>query len=388
MNLSDVFKQVIFFFGAGATREAGCLTSTDMLKGLKQKIISISEEEKRLIYEEVYQFLFASLEYQNAIKDFSPKDVEYHPNIEEFVFILRKIINRDYLLPYPVVGNWSDKILKLELRRKDVFIEFLRFIEEQLKTEWLCNTNTNGTEKLLKPFKELLESDNNFKIDIFTINYDLVLEGYFNSEGVTNINTGFVSGQWQNNFFASDPGPALESKINYFKIHGSLDWERDEYGIINCNNRHEVVNCPAVIFGQENKMLSVSPFLELVYNFRERLFQSTLVVIVGYSFFDTYINNLILQAANESTEKRLLIVDPYLDPEPDKFVKKIKHIQNNDLNGDSQRYNITSISPAKISILKQTASEFFSSYLSNESSRLNNYLREAQEDEWEEGPFN
>lgn len=32
-------------------------------------------------------------------------------------------------------------------------------------------------------------------------------------------------------------------------------------------------------------------------------------IVIGYSFFDTYINNIILQGVNQDPDKKIIIVD-------------------------------------------------------------------------------
>jgi len=378
--MDALFKNIVFLFGAGATAGTGCLTSGQMLNELRKAVNKVSLEEKAKAYMEIYEFLYATLQYQNSIKSSSHQGISYVPNIEDFVFLLRKIINRKYIIPAPLVGTWREDIVKLEIHHKDIFVDFLALIENQLHDEWLNHHEEEEIRKLLSPIQELLPSLNDTRIEIFTLNYDLVLEQFFNQDGITNLNNGFVQGRWINNFADKE----IEAKINYYKIHGSLDWEQDASGEISCSVSHEGSTDPLIIFGQENKMLSIDPFLSLVFDFKRKLEEADFYIIIGYSFFDTYINNLILQGVNQDPDKKIIIVD-IQKQEAEKFVNKIRSIQDNEFTQDF--YNLKTVDASKVYIISETsASDFFQEYLGNEAAKLKELIENLTKEE-EETPF-
>jgi len=83
---------------------------------------------------------------------------------------------------------------------------------------------------------------------------------------------------------------------------------------------------PLIIFGSYSKMLSFDPFLYILSKFRTLLEESTIFIVIGYSFHDKYINNLLIQQLSQNTDKdipkKLLIVDPsYKDKTKSKLQK-------------------------------------------------------------------
>lgn len=64
-----------------------------------------------------------------------------------------------------------------------------------------------------------------------------------------------------------------------------------------------------MIFGTDAKLQSIDPFLFNVYEFRNYSLLSKLVIIVGYSFNDSHINDLLGQALRTSPLRKILVVD-------------------------------------------------------------------------------
>lgn len=387
MELSSLFEKTLFLFGAGATKEAGCLLSAEMLTDLRTSISRLEDQTKARLFDEIFQHLMACLEYQRSFVNHNRGDQGYGSNIEDFVSLLRKIEKRDYVLPSPLLSGWNDKIVRLEIEEPRVFSEFLAFIEDNLHSKWLEGENLDGVSGLLKPIEELLREPEDFCIHVFTLNYDLVLERFFNAEGITNLDTGFFQGTWANGFRDSHSQASKqhsESKIHYHKLHGSLDWYKTDAGQVRCGSEPESKEKPLLIFGHDTKMLSIDPFLSLLFRFKQQLDQAQYYIVVGYSFFDTYINNLMIQAVNEDTLKKLIVIDPSLkdDSEAD-FVSKLETIQDNRYTQDI--YNVTALAESKVRLLPITAREFFGDYLSNGADSLKSFITEL--DEEEEAPF-
>jgi len=382
MNLKKLFSKTIFFFGAGTTANCGCLTSTKMLSDLAESIKELDTDSRANTFLEIYRFILATLQYQNSLRNTSPENkIAFIPNIEDFVFLLKKIINRDSIIPAPLVGSWRDSIIKYEYQEKDIFKNFLGFIEEKLYTKWLSTIDESKVAELLKPLEELLQSTEEFEVNIFSINYDLVFERYFNLKGVTNIRTGFSGENWMDDFETAEG--ELKSKINYYKLHGSLDWEMED-GYLMSSVNHEYSNNPWVIFGEESKMVSIEPFLSLLVRYKQKLKLADYIICVGYSFFDTYINNLLLQAVN-LPGKRLIIVDTKEETKS-QFIERLKYIQQNDFN---HKNNTSTISEERIHLFSgTTAVKYFKDHLGKNAPGLMTLIEKLeQESEAEEYPF-
>jgi hypothetical protein len=108
MNLDQVFKKVVFLLGAGASKDADCKLSSEMLISLKEAINNLTPSDKDFIdnkedFNEIYSFILASLKYQSTLKDSSISSNAY-VNIEDFVMVLRQLIDKEFVIPYPLIG--------------------------------------------------------------------------------------------------------------------------------------------------------------------------------------------------------------------------------------------------------------------------------------------
>lgn len=398
MTLLELFKKTVFLLGAGASRDAGCLMSSNMLNDLGYKINGIAADFKPFCdykegFQELYKIIMSSLSYQAKYKGISTNNENfYSPNIEDFILILRKILNKHYIIPVPLVGSWSEELLLLELKYApigNIFQKFLDFIYYCVD-EWLTPISYDPANHMLSPIKKFLEETNSedYCINIFTLNYDLVFEKVFNTDSEQPLNNGFSKKYIEENseFFYWDTNSfdITNNKINYYKIHGSLDWfkKKDETLAMPCyktafnpNNPEELK--PHLILGYENKLFSVDPFFTLFQEFIRKITDAHLVVVIGYSFFDSYINNILIKYLNKGANNKLLIVDPCFSTKDDphsKFIDYIKVIQS-----DSSTLNIEnniSMPSSKIEFFTTSngetpgASQFYLEYFSGQCKRL------------------
>lgn len=389
MMLDEVFKKVVFLLGAGSSKNAGCKLSKEMLISLKEAIHNLTALEKEIIkykedFNEIYNFVLASLNYESTMKDTSA-NISSYLNIEDFVMVLRQLIDKEFVIPYPLIGNWNDKILKWELRNGDVFVRFKDFITLQLVKDW-TQFDQSKAENSLQPVREMLSHSTNVKLNVFSLNYDLIFEKVFNSPTSKILDNGFsekiVSGS-KVRYWASDFNNALSpTKINLFKLHGSIDWEynQDSEEILikeNIDDGRE----PLIIFGSYSKMLSFDPFLYILSKFRTLLEEATIFVVIGYSFHDKYINNLLIQQLSQNTDKdlpkRLLIVDPSRKDKTEvQVAEEFREIQDSKSINDI--INFKQISPDRIKLIAKSASEFYSEYFANGAELLKNELEQIE----------
>lgn len=401
MKLKEVFERSVFLIGAGASRDADCQTSSEMLRQLKQRIKNLDQPKEdgtddfyrsfQREFKEIYEFIYASLKYQYSLKtpDF---EGDAYLNIEDFVMVLKQLIDREFIIPYPLVGNWNEKIVKWEINRnsENVFESFLSFIVQLLSKEWIAFDKKKAIE-YLKPVKDLLASSEDFRINIFSLNYDLVLEYVFNSDEEKLLETGFSTAVLEpskeikiwNDETLSDS--VSQAKIFLYKLHGSVNWEYDQaYELIKEKETDEGGDKePLIIFGSNSKMLSFDPFLHILSEFRRKLSKSNLFIVIGYSFHDKYINNLIIQQLATDTNKRLVVVDPQLkDRTPEDFVKHLEGIQT--LKSVNDVINFKRTTPEKVLLVPMTTKEFYASYFIDEAKNLAQILEDVVK---EEKPF-
>ena len=390
MTLGEALTKIVFLLGAGASDDAGCKLSQKMLNSLITAINDLGAEDKDFIvykddFEEIYQFILASLHYQSTIKGGLSTQTTYL-NIEDFVMILRQLIDKEFIIPYPLIGNWNDKILRWEMRNGDVFSRFKDFILIQLVQNW-TRFDPEKANKLLQPIQEILAVSDDLKLNIFSLNYDLVLEETFNSPVIRILDNGFSERAISNEtirYWASDfNDPNSPTKINLYKLHGSLDWEYNpDSEEIQIKNNIDDSREPLIIFGSYSKMLSFDPFLYMLSEFRTLLSQATIFVVVGYSFHDKYINNLLIQQLSMNTKedipKKLLIVNPSNKDKTEEHVaEELKQIQESKSINDV--INFKQISPERIKLIPTSTAEFYLEYFSNNAEKLVAEIEEAEQ---------
>jgi hypothetical protein len=394
MTLQQVFERTVFLLGAGASRNAGCLMSSNMLKELETDIIAIAQDDEvygpyKDGFLELFKVIKPSLSFQAEYKRISSKQpIHFEPNIEDYILILRKIINKDLIVPEPLVGSWNEKLLLLEIKHPNIFNQYLNFIYDRL-VHWLIPADYSNAEELLRPITTLLQENTSedFFINVFTLNYDLVYEKIFNKDGTRPLNNGFANNQWTGSFDTE------QTKINLYKLHGSLDWYSKEDDT-RCNDNYDVAfnplnpdeRKPHLILGYETKLFSVDPFFTLLQNFIEKLEDANLVISIGYSFFDAYLNNLLIKFLNGSDSKKLLIIDPAFagKENPDEyFTNYIKLIQSDSSSMSIGNYSV--LPTSKINFFKSKdnrsngAAEFYQEYFSNKCEKLMSEYRVIEE---------
>lgn len=175
------------------------------------------------------------------------------------------------------------------------------------------------------------------RANIFTLNYDLAFEYACDELGIEYINgfVGFNERNFRPEVYSYDfffPGDTTEGKvrriervIKYYKLHGSLNWiyknqnKNNPYGLyeipielVRMKLENEKDNLGEIMIYPTSSKKEYTlnfPYSELFRKFADRLQQPEAVLfVVGYSFYDEHINDIIYQAlANPSFT--LIIVD-------------------------------------------------------------------------------
>ena len=131
-------------------------------------------------------------------------------------------------------------------------------------------------------------------------------------------------------------------------------------------------------------MLSFDPFLYILSNFRQKLNEATIFVVIGYSFHDKYINNLLIQQLSQNTDedkpKKLLVVDPTKPTQTASgFTEELKLIQDSKSINDI--INFRQISPERIKLISKTASQFYAEYFADDAALLKKELEDIEGEE-------
>jgi hypothetical protein len=173
------------------------------------------------------------------------------------------------------------------------------------------------TPKQLGYLKPLIDQGRREQgLTVATLNYDLAIERGGEAWGVP-VSTGI--GQW----IATGRWGWQASGIRLLKLHGSIDWQWRPLGGTDGDLPRKVVTVlnpldtgtedagdPVLVFGQRGKLRAEGPFLSLLAEFEKQLADATRLIVIGYSFRDDHVNELIRRWAAEDRARTLLVVDP------------------------------------------------------------------------------
>lgn len=194
-----------------------------------------------------------------------------------------------------------------------------------------CNIEGREIIEIYKNFyRKLIYRDNNLaKINIFTTNYDLFNEkaldelGIIYANGFSGVVERFFNPAVFNYAFAEqmelshNKWNVIDNFIYLYKLHGSINWVETE------NEQHlfkiKEIQSPdnsnentAMIYPTPIKQNASfgSPYSDIFREFQKKLMKSNnVLVVVGYSFADEHINNIIYQALTIPTFRLVILGD-------------------------------------------------------------------------------
>lgn len=297
---------VTFLLGAGLMAEVlpMSIDLTNRFKDHLSTTVPDHGEQKRLAqYLQVYRFLAGGIRFQQGVMN---KDPDVHVNIEQLATAALRLKSRQENPVAAYASGWHQRLLDLEANNKELLGGFLDEIYSMLE-EWL----TVGTPEKFAYLTKLLDfQKHSQRVDLFTLNYDLCIEKAF-AEIKQGIPNGFTEGCWQ-------PALLQNATLRLFKLHGSLDWVDDELrGICSLQfPRHPQAEDfegqrPLLIFGTDTKLTGKEPFLTLLYHFSFCLNSTDVLIVIGYSFGDDYLNEVIKQRMRGNTKLRIIVVSPH-----------------------------------------------------------------------------
>lgn len=311
-------------------------------------------------------------------------------------------------MPYPLTGNWADKLIQLEslfVKENGNGESLFESLEKKLKNKFLPKwlKINQGSLDYLSPLGDIMSSQKlKDPIECFSLNYDETIEQYLRKNHSVQPFCGFVSGEWKG---AREKDVEGFDKLNLFKLHGSLNWVRlldsgavKERKSLKTKEEKEDIDerhNPYLIFGHGTKTFSFDPFFSLISTFKETLMSRHYIFATGYSFFDPYINNLIIEALNTNPFSKLIVVNPGFGPDVDdekietdesdfdrvikidgsesslKLVNYIEEIQKNSFYSELPEFNIHKINGSdRIHYMKIGFDKFLNDYFGNDGTKM------------------
>ncbi len=314
MNSDFNFRKddIVFLLGAGCSADAGFLTSSDMISDLENLIRGKTDKKDDVNwtdFQRLYYCVKSSIMYADGIKgEFGG---EKSINIERLVNALTALEKKEEHALYPFVANWSMNLEKILKHNWTTVEEFHKAILRKLRT-WVTSRNYDRSDYYAKLFD--FRSEFQFPLRVFTLNYDLCVE---QNARKANLEKGYLERgfdedrNWVWGRFEDSEKPWIG--IYLYKMHGSIDWEKDELGNLTFADDTGNVTTPHLIFGTDYKLQYIDPYLFFASEFRRYTLQSRLIIAIGYGFGDEHINEMLGQALRADISRRLLCVTKISD---------------------------------------------------------------------------
>lgn len=161
-------------------------------------------------------------------------------------------------------------------------------------------------------------TDYHHPVELFTVNYDLVLETALEALGVPYFDgfVGALQARFRTDLVEAVPGgsdawlPAF--LVRLWKLHGSVNWawDSDQHSEIVRLGTPVSHDAPAAIYPSDTKYDESRrvPFIVLQDRLRRALYQpETLMLISGYSFGDQHLNEMIFDAAQHRPRSEVVV---------------------------------------------------------------------------------
>ena len=243
-------------------------------------------------------------------------EISQDPNIENILSRLRKM--------FSAVGG-TDKLCGLEKGEIEKLEESVRGTIAKVAAPDLGEIPNDNPHR--KFARWLVRTSRKNPVEIFTVNYDVLIEHALEAEHIP-VFDGFV-GSYQP-FFHPDSLRGLESApggnwIRLWKMHGSVTWRR-----IREDGRFRIIRGSPDTAGEmiypsfqkydESRQQPYSAFADRLTRFLEQ--DDALLIVSGFSFKDEHINDLIFGALDNRPRTHVYALQFEEPPEENDLVRR------------------------------------------------------------------
>ena len=336
MNTKENKEDNIFFYQGG-----DAIGGEDCLKNIKQKIAELSNVKNVSFLlgagassDAIPSMKFMQEEITKSIDDGSDGGIKtLYESIESDNF--EKILTILHAKKHYLQGVSSADASEISNVEK-----LIKHIEDSMYSKInidLSNDDATESMDLYKQFyqKTVLRNKDLSLVNIFTTNYDLFNEKALDTLNI-NYNNGFGGGlervfnparfhytfskKIDANLEKFEP---LENMVYLYKLHGSISWiEQDGNSLFNI---HEIPVTGGAAKGDKSHVLIYptplkqaqslgSPYADLIREFQTKLsLTNSVIFIIGYSFSDEHLNNIIYQSLASNSSISVVIFGEYKD---------------------------------------------------------------------------
>jgi hypothetical protein len=344
MSPSESANKAVVFLGAGASVPFGIPDTMKIVENLEKDLKCYSKRIHQ-IRERVRQFGFLDdIEAVLSVADFwaNPKDaiLELGPSFAEATRLK------------PVAFKKSPREARMSHRIKDYIARKYFIADEQIIIK---------IEEIHGQFFQSIGQTFNLPscdppgrlacpaIDVFTTNYDNVIELYAKKNGVR-VYDGYR--EQATGYYAFDPDYYATSltSLRLYKLHGTVTYAKLKSGEIERlplipRTGSLVISgqkaFPDLIYPGMHRYLAREPQLELLNLLKRSLLLSKVCIVVGYSFRDPNIGQVFADACRKNNSLKIYLVSPRATRiikektlNPSQFVPVNKRFESLDVKND------------------------------------------------------
>ena len=336
MSEVDVKGNDVFFYQGG---KACC--GEDCLKNIKQKIAELSNIKNVI-------FLLGAGASSDAIPNMKVMQSEIGKSIDEGsddeIKILYESIDSDNLEKVLTIlhakKHYLEGVSNADVTEMLSVKKLIKCIEDSMYLKINIDLSGSSVESILDTYRQFyqktaLRNKDLSRINVFTTNNDLLNERALDTLNI-NYDNGFGGGlervfnparfhytfskKIDTNLEKFEP---LKNMVYLYKLHGSISWVEKEG-----NSLFDIQEVPVIGAqpkGDESHVLIYptplkqaqslgSPYADLIREFQTKLsLPNSTVFIIGYSFSDEHLNNIIYQALASNSSLSVVIFGEHKD---------------------------------------------------------------------------
>jgi hypothetical protein len=199
--------------------------------------------------------------------------------------------------------SWLERDLLNDLKKGDThpYSEAMKMLKCIIAKELEKHNGVDVTLLKSKFWDYLFKSE---KINIFSLNHDLIIEQILGHKS-KDFQDGFES---KNGFQEFTDNFSDNNKINFLKLHGSIDWFYHGFHV----KKHPNSTERAFLTGTQNKYEEylIDIYSDLKWHYKRLLKDTEKLIVIGYSFGDYGVTAEIINWMHKKMDAKLIIIDP------------------------------------------------------------------------------
>lgn len=320
----DIIKsRHVLFVGAGASEPLGLKPTRPFLELLSERLCPLILEGSRLQIEEKRSTTFLNSFFTQAAKHFGVTLPDSEVALD-YLDYLAETCRELHSLPSifrelaQTGGNsgFYDRWAKM-------FLQVRSYIQKII-VEHYSRVDGKHVSRIYKPLLQVLCMHGQ-TLSVYTTNYDWAFE-YLAEESAVDLNLedGFMHSplaeHWSRQAFDEFHPHPQKTNLVLFKLHGSTSWYRD------ADPPHSIRKFPnpapelagsraMLIYPTQIKTQAIQeePFRIAYEYLQETLMHATLSIIIGFSFRDPAINDILQCALTKNRRLKLVVVEPKMN---------------------------------------------------------------------------